>query len=131
MSNHSKVVWSEGMFLKSQHFQQQDRFVERLVRQRTEGITPFGWGLRSLALNRDLLGLGKLALDRCDGVFEDGTPVCVPEDDPHPAPLVPAPSPSPTASSISACPSFCGARPRWTWAFRSSPRPASGPRTRR
>ncbi len=89
MSNHSKVVWSEGMFLKAQHFQQQDRFVERLVRQRTEAMSPYAWGLRSLALNRDLLGLGKLALDRCDGVFEDGTPFCVPEDDPHPAPLVP------------------------------------------
>ncbi|QTL01708.1 type VI secretion system baseplate subunit TssK [Aquabacter sp. L1I39] len=89
MSNHSKMVWSEGMFLKAQHFQQQDRYVERLVRQRTDAMAPYAWGLRSLVLNRELLGLGKLALDRCEGVFEDGTPFCVPEDDPHPAPLIP------------------------------------------
>ncbi|WP_447531943.1 hypothetical protein, partial [Pseudomonas aeruginosa] len=29
MSLDSKVVWSEGMFLNPQHFQQQDRYIER------------------------------------------------------------------------------------------------------
>ena len=33
MSWYSKVVWSEGMFLRPQHFQQQDRYLEALVRQ--------------------------------------------------------------------------------------------------
>ncbi|MEH3148521.1 MAG: type VI secretion system baseplate subunit TssK [Methylobacterium frigidaeris] len=87
MSTTGKVVWSEGMFLRPQHFQQQDRYAERLVRQRAEGLTPFPWGLRHLSLNRALLDLGKLSLERCGGVFEDGTPFDVPTDLPHPAPL--------------------------------------------
>ena len=28
----NRVVWQEGMFLRSQHFQQQDRHLEHLVR---------------------------------------------------------------------------------------------------
>ena len=31
MSVHNKVVWSEGLFLQPQHFQQQDRYFERYV----------------------------------------------------------------------------------------------------
>ncbi len=83
----NKVVWSEGMFLRSQHFQQHDRYVERLVRQRVEGLNCYPWGLRSLSLDRNLLGLGKFAINSCDGIFEDGTPFSIPEDDQHPAPL--------------------------------------------
>lgn len=87
MSDNSKVVWSEGMFLRAQHFQQQDRYVERLVRRRVDGTSPYSWGFRSLSLNTSLLGLSKFAVDSCDGVFEDGTPFNVPGDDLHPQPL--------------------------------------------
>ncbi len=31
MSWNNRVVWSEGMFLRPQHFQQQDRYIETLV----------------------------------------------------------------------------------------------------
>lgn len=84
MSSNSKVVWSEGMFLRAQHFQQQDRYTERLVRQRVDGITPYAWGFRSLEIDRGLLGLGKFALASTDGVFPDGTPFRIPDDDAHP-----------------------------------------------
>ena len=30
----NRVVWQEGMFLRAQHFQQQDRWLEMLVRGR-------------------------------------------------------------------------------------------------
>lgn len=87
MSSAGKVVWSEGMFLRTQHFQQQDRYTERLVRQRVDGLTPFPWGLRHLTINRSLLELGKFALEQCGGVFEDGTPFDIPIDVSHPQPL--------------------------------------------
>ena len=32
MSDKNKVVWSEGLFLRTQHLQQQDRYTEGLVR---------------------------------------------------------------------------------------------------
>ena len=31
MSAHNRVVWSEGLFMQPQHFQQQDRYFERYV----------------------------------------------------------------------------------------------------
>ena len=34
MSWTNRVVWQEGMFLRTQHFQQQDRWTEQIVRGR-------------------------------------------------------------------------------------------------
>jgi type VI secretion system protein ImpJ len=86
----NKVVWSDGMFLRPHHFQQLDRYVEKLVRTRTEGLRPDGWGLGELVINRDLLGTGKVALTRASGVLADGTPFMLPDDADHPMPLEPA-----------------------------------------
>lgn len=82
-----KVVWSEGMFLKPQHFQQQDRYFERLVRQRVEGIRSFPWGIRNISINESLLKLGKFAVNSCSGIFQDGTPFVIGEDLSPPTPI--------------------------------------------
>ena len=73
MSWDSKIVWSEGMFLRTQHFQQQDRYVERLLRGRTENLRPHPWGLSKQAIDRSLLTTGRFALAEASGVFPDGT----------------------------------------------------------
>jgi len=87
MSWYSKVVWSEGMFLQPQHFQQQDRYTEALVRQSCSPLRPYGWGIAHLALDREALALGKIALTAAWGLLPDGTPFAVPDHDPPPAPL--------------------------------------------
>jgi type VI secretion system protein ImpJ len=87
MSAHNKVVWSEGLFLQPQHFQQQDRYFERYVEARCHGLIPYSWGFTELEIERDFLSIGKLALRRAAGVFPDGTPFRIPEDAPLPAPL--------------------------------------------
>ena len=87
MSWDNKVVWSEGMFLRTLHFQQQGRYTEKLVQGRTEGLRPHGWGLTDLQINSELLTTGKFAVASCRGVLPDGTPFSVPEDAPHPPPL--------------------------------------------
>ena len=74
MSWTNRVVWQEGMFLRTQHFQQQDRWTEQLVRGRVQALRPHPWGLIEYALDRDLLGTGRFALASAAGVFEDGTP---------------------------------------------------------
>lgn len=83
----NKVVWTEGLFLQPQHFQQQDRYVERLVRASTAGLRPFAWGLTQLEFDADLLTLGKFALRAASGIFPDGTPFSVPDDVEHPQPI--------------------------------------------
>ena len=87
MSAHNKVVWSEGLFLQPQHFQQQDRYLERYIETRCEPLVPHSWGFTEIELERDLLSIGKIGLRRAAGVFPDGTPVRMPDDDPLPAPI--------------------------------------------
>jgi type VI secretion system protein ImpJ len=87
MSVYSKVVWSEGLFLRPQHFQQQDRYFERYVETRCQSLVPHSWGFTELEVERDLLSIGKFGLRRATGVFPDGTPFRIPDDDPLPAPI--------------------------------------------
>jgi type VI secretion system protein ImpJ len=83
----NKVIWSEGMFLRAQHFQQYDRYVEKLVRGRVDGVRAHPWGIIDLQINRDLLAIGKFAVVTCRGILADGTPFSIPEDADHPPPL--------------------------------------------
>jgi type VI secretion system protein ImpJ len=87
MSVYSKVVWSEGLFLRPQHLQQQDRYFERYIETRCQALRSHSWGLSELELERDLLSIGQLGLARAAGVFPDGTPFRMPDDTPLPAPL--------------------------------------------
>lgn len=82
-----RVIWSEGMFIRAQHFQQEARYVERLVRGRTSALRPYSWGLTELKLNRELLAIGRFGVERAAGVFQDGTPFVLPGDADDLAPL--------------------------------------------
>jgi len=87
MSSNYKVVWSEGLFLRPQHFQQQDRYLEKLVDARSAALRSHSWGFTELLIERELLAIGKFGLKRAAGVFPDGTPFSMPDDEPLPAPL--------------------------------------------
>src|SRR5438132_14170626 len=87
MSVYSKIVWSEGLFLRPQHLQQQDRYFERYVETRCHALRSNSWGLTELEVERDLLSIGQLGLARAAGVFPDGTPFRLPDDPPLPATL--------------------------------------------
>lgn len=51
----NKVIWSEGMFLRPQHFQQQARYVENLVETRCGVLRSHAWGFTELRLDTKLL----------------------------------------------------------------------------
>ena len=87
MSWRNKVVWSEGVFLHPQHFQQHDRYMENYVDTRCKSLQALGWGLTSLEIDHELLKLGKIAISTARGVLPDGTPFDIPTDYPPPAPL--------------------------------------------
>ena len=87
MSSNNRVVWSEGLFLRPQHFQQHERHVERYVEGRSRSLRSHSWGLTEIEIERDLLAIGKLGLRRAAGVFPDGTPFVMPDDDALPAAL--------------------------------------------
>jgi type VI secretion system protein ImpJ len=87
MSAFNKVLWTEGLFLRPQHFQQQSRFIERFLETRCASLRPHSWGCIELEIERDLLAIGKFGLRRATGVFPDGTPFRMPEDESLPEPL--------------------------------------------
>ncbi|MBB3228143.1 type VI secretion system protein ImpJ [Luteibacter sp. Sphag1AF] len=87
MTAFNKVVWSEGLFLRPQHMQQQDRYIERYVELRAATLRSHPWGFDELEIERDLLAIGKLGIRRARGVFPDGTPFSMPDRDPLPPPL--------------------------------------------
>ena len=72
MSWNSKVGWTEGLFLRPQHFQQQDRYHENNLNARVSLITPYPWGISALEIDHDLAQQGKFAVRRCAGVMPDG-----------------------------------------------------------
>lgn len=87
MSWSKKVVWSEGMFLQPQHFQQQDRYFERMLENRTGEVAPYPWGFAHLSVDEGSLALGKVAITAARGVMPDGTPFDFPERDNAPLAL--------------------------------------------
>ena len=87
MSSRNRVIWSDGLFLLPQHFQQQERYIERYVEARCQPLVPHSWGFTEIEFEPDLLSIGKIALRRVAGVFPDGTPFRMPDDDPLPKPL--------------------------------------------
>jgi type VI secretion system protein ImpJ len=87
MSWYSKVFWSEGLFLRPHHLQQNDRYVEHLLERRVGHITPYPWGFSALEIDHDLAQQSKFGLRRATGIMPDGTPFDMPLDCPIPDPI--------------------------------------------
>lgn len=84
MTWHNKVMWTEGMFLQPQHFQQQDRFIDTQLDGRMTAASPWLWGFTGLQIDEPALMQGRLALSSARGVLPDGLAFCVPGDEPAP-----------------------------------------------
>lgn len=87
MARNNRVIWSEGMFLRPQHFQQQVRYLENFIEQRCAPLRGYAWGFSQLQLDQQLLGMGKVAIAAARGIFPDGTPFNIPDDDEPPLPV--------------------------------------------
>lgn len=87
MSWNNRVVWSEGMFIGTQHFQQHDRYLENLIDARSRPLSAGAWGFSELLIDQGLLAQGKLAIISARGLLPDGTPFNIPQDDLAPSPL--------------------------------------------
>ena len=87
MAENNRVIWSEGMFLRPQHFQQHDRYIESLINGHASGLQPYHWGIAKLKVDMRLLAMGQFALAECSGIFQDGVPFDLPEHDTLPKPI--------------------------------------------
>lgn len=84
MTWHNKVMWTEGMFLQPQHFQQQDRYASRQLEGRMSSALPWAWGFVALQVDEAALLQGRIAVVGARGVLPDGLVFSVPGDDPAP-----------------------------------------------
>lgn len=87
MSDHNRPVWSEGLFLRPQHFQQQQRHFDYLIQSRSAPLCSYPWGVTHLELDEAALEGGKISVLKARGVFPDGTAFDIPEVDPAPTPI--------------------------------------------
>ncbi|SAK88500.1 type VI secretion protein [Caballeronia calidae] len=87
MTWHNKVTWSEGLFLRPQLFQQQERYLEQFAHKRAAPLSPFFFGFSRYEIDLEALALGKVIAKSANGVFPDGTPFDAPAQTSLPAPL--------------------------------------------
>ncbi|MDH4079510.1 MAG: type VI secretion system baseplate subunit TssK [Nitrospira sp.] len=85
MTMNRRVVWSEGLLLTPQHFQQWDRHTEGLITDRFRIHDPFAWGVTSLDIDHDGLANGRLTLLKCCVVLPDGLVIEIPDEDGAPS----------------------------------------------
>jgi len=81
MSNSGKLLWGEGLFLRPQHFQQQDRYHEARLRDSVRALHPYCWGVNGLQVDRDALQNDTLRLLELTVFFPDGEMYAAPGDD--------------------------------------------------
>ena len=87
MSGQKRVVWSEGMLMLPQHFQQQTRYFEQLIQRQQTNVPYPMWGLANLEIDTALLNVGKISLVKASGFFPDGSFFELPDRDKLPPAL--------------------------------------------
>ena len=83
----SKVLWGEGLFLRPQHFQQQDAYHEWRTAEAMRAAHPHLWGVRHCRVDTDALQSGVLRITELQLIFPDGELYNAPADDDLPPPV--------------------------------------------
>lgn len=87
MKNNNRTLWTEGMFLGPQHFQQNDRFILSSLSGLHKLQGDFNYGFIDCQIDESALAEGKFSLSSVKGVFSDGTPFSLPENGDLPDPI--------------------------------------------
>jgi type VI secretion system protein ImpJ len=104
----SKILWGEGLFLRPQHFQQQDRYHEQRLHQSVQALHPYAWGVNQIQIDRDALANNGLRLLELSLRFQDGEFYDAPgaDDLPDPVDLSQLPQSQQTITYYAALPAF-------------------------
>ena len=69
----NKIVWREGLFIRPQHFQQNDRYYNYELMTRTINSKSNNWGLYDLKIDENLLNNSVISINNASGILPDGT----------------------------------------------------------
>ena len=86
MKRLSRVVWSEGMYLGPHHFQTQSRFYEEVTHFDISSLWFEPYGFVEIEFDAEVLRNGTVSLVHARGIFPDGLPFSMPEEDALPPP---------------------------------------------
>lgn len=87
MSNSLKVAWINGMNIDRVHFEQQERYIERNINQKTIDVFENLYGIFDIEFQSEMLTQGKIGINRVSGISPDGTIFKAPDEDFLPEPL--------------------------------------------
>ncbi len=73
MTSSLKVVWSEGIFIAPQHFQQQEKYFESRLDGYITNYNPFFYGVREMMFDESLFKQGIVKLSKLSATLDDGT----------------------------------------------------------
>lgn len=84
-----RVLWSDGLLLLPQHFEQQEAYFSHHVRELNQQLIQQVFGISKLGIDKDDLSRGLLRFTQLCGIFPDGTPfnADLPVDLPEPLPI--------------------------------------------
>ena len=109
MKTPSKILWTEGVTLRPQHFQQQDRYHEVRLHRMATVLQPYAWGLSAAAIwNEEALANNILQAESLSLVFPDGETYDAPGSDllPQVVELAGLPSSEPHFTFYAALPAY-------------------------
>jgi type VI secretion system protein ImpJ len=87
LSYSAKILWGDGLFLRPQHFQQQDAYHESRLHETAQALHPYNWGVRSVRFDLDGLHSGVLRATEISLIFPDGELYSAPQADELPPPI--------------------------------------------
>lgn len=73
MSNYPKIVWSEGIFIAPQHFQQQEKYLESRLDKFISSQSPFFYGVQDIEFDQSFFKQGVVKFLKLSAIMQDGT----------------------------------------------------------
>ncbi len=74
----SPVAWTEGMFLRPQHLQQQDLYLDDRLSAKISAMDPFQYGIRQLEIDEEALSDNRIEILRLDAIMPGGAVIHYP-----------------------------------------------------
>jgi len=74
----NRVAWTEGMFLRPQHLQQNDLYLDSQLNYHLQTLDPYHWGVRELAFNEEAVAGRSIEITALEAVFPSGVIVRYP-----------------------------------------------------
>ena len=80
-------IWSEGLFLRPQHFQVADTHARADLHTRLDGAAAYPWGIINLEISDDLASGAQFGIKRLLAILPDGEIIDIPGRQPPPPPF--------------------------------------------